>query len=81
MYVRISKTLHVMITAASPGGINYNYITVFFTVMPYMSCPCHVEMILQEKEETVEKAPEEVKPKRFTKKQIAKRRLRVGGGV
>merc|ERR1711972_859494 len=48
-------------------------------INPYMSCPCHVEMILQEKEETVEKPVEEAKPKKFTKKQLAKRRLRVGG--
>mmetsp|Transcript_45557 Transcript_45557/g.128876 ORF Transcript_45557/g.128876 Transcript_45557/m.128876 type:complete len:186 (+) Transcript_45557:82-639(+) len=45
----------------------------------YMSCPCHVEMILQEKDEAVEKPAAEEKPKKFTKKQLAKRRLRVGG--
>merc|ERR1712072_589136 len=38
---------------------------------------CHVEMIFQEKEDTVEKPDEEVK-KKFTKKQMAKRRLKVG---
>merc|ERR1712187_1008822 len=48
-------------------------------INPYMSCPSHIEMILQEKEEAVEKAPEEEKPKKFTKKQLAKRRLKVGG--
>merc|ERR1719382_827446 len=46
----------------------------------YMNCPCHVEMILEEKEESVEKPEEEVKAKKFTKKQLAKRRLQVGGG-
>merc|ERR1719223_1670008 len=46
----------------------------------YMNCPCHVEMILEEKEEGVEKpVEEEAKPKKFTKKQLAKRRLKVGG--
>merc|ERR1711870_183020 len=29
---------------------------------PYMSNPCHIEMILQEKEEAVEKPAEETKP-------------------
>merc|ERR1719266_818572 len=48
-------------------------------INPYMSCPCHVEMILQEKEESVEKPVAEEKPKKFTKKQLARRRLRVGG--
>ena len=48
---------------------------------PYMSCPCHIEMVLQEKDEAVEKPKEEAKPQKFTKKQIAKRKLRVGGGV
>merc|ERR1712113_896532 len=45
----------------------------------YMSCPCHIEMILEEKEEAVEKPKEESKPIKFTKKQLAKRKLRVGG--
>jgi len=45
----------------------------------YMSSPCHVQMILSEKEEPVEKPKEEAKPKRFTKKQLAIRRLKVGG--
>mmetsp|Transcript_114170 Transcript_114170/g.368864 ORF Transcript_114170/g.368864 Transcript_114170/m.368864 type:complete len:185 (-) Transcript_114170:76-630(-) len=45
----------------------------------YMSSPCHVQLILQEKEETVEKPKEEAKPVKFTKKQLAKRRLKVGG--
>merc|ERR1712048_591868 len=48
---------------------------------PYMSNPCHIEMILQEKEEAVEKPQEDEKPKKFTKKQLAKRNLRVGGGI
>merc|ERR1719215_2311098 len=48
---------------------------------PYMNCPCHVEMILTEKEDAVEKPKEEAKPKKFTKKQLAKRKLTVGGGL
>ncbi|CAE8634336.1 unnamed protein product [Polarella glacialis] len=47
---------------------------------PYMNVPCHVEMILAEKEEAVEKPEEEVKPKKFTRKQLSMRRLKVGGG-
>eukprot|EP00933_Yihiella_yeosuensis_P077512 TRINITY_DN8802_c0_g1_i1.p1 TRINITY_DN8802_c0_g1~~TRINITY_DN8802_c0_g1_i1.p1 ORF type:complete len:186 (+),score=49.13 TRINITY_DN8802_c0_g1_i1:101-658(+) len=46
---------------------------------PYMNCPAHVELILQEKEESVEKPQEEEKPKKFTRKQLAMRRLKVGG--
>merc|ERR1712087_269 len=34
---------------------------------PYMSCPCHIEMILEEKDESVDKPEEEVKAKKFTK--------------
>eukprot|EP00929_Paragymnodinium_shiwhaense_P083591 TRINITY_DN4460_c0_g1_i2.p1 TRINITY_DN4460_c0_g1~~TRINITY_DN4460_c0_g1_i2.p1 ORF type:complete len:186 (-),score=69.38 TRINITY_DN4460_c0_g1_i2:57-614(-) len=48
---------------------------------PYMSCPAHVEVILTEKEEAVEKPAEEEKPKKFTRKQLAKRKLQVGGGL
>merc|ERR1719329_1156835 len=47
---------------------------------PYMNCPAHVEFILEEKDEAVEKPDgEDEKPKKFTKKQLAKRRLPVGG--
>ncbi|CAK0896902.1 unnamed protein product [Prorocentrum cordatum] len=48
---------------------------------PYMSNPCHIEMILEEKDESVEAPAEETKPKKFTKKQMAKRRLQIGGGA
>jgi len=48
---------------------------------PYMNCPCHVQMILQEKEESVEKPDEEKKPIKFTRKQLCKRKLRIGGGL
>ena len=44
-----------------------------------MNCPAHVEMILEEKDEAVEKPDEDTKPKKFTRKQIAKGRLQVGG--
>merc|ERR1719512_481651 len=44
----------------------------------YMSSPCHVQMILQEKEEPVEKPQEDVKPKKFTRNQLSKQRLRIG---
>merc|ERR1739845_288839 len=45
-------------------------------INPYMNSPCHIEMIVEEKEDSVEKPEEEVKAKKFTKKQIAKRRLK-----
>mmetsp|Transcript_9812 Transcript_9812/g.26066 ORF Transcript_9812/g.26066 Transcript_9812/m.26066 type:complete len:186 (+) Transcript_9812:85-642(+) len=50
-------------------------------VNAYMNCPCHVEMLLEEKAESVEKPAEETKAKKFTKKQLAKRRLKVGGDL
>merc|ERR1712070_1325299 len=45
---------------------------------PYMNCPAHVEMILEERDEAVEKPDEEVKAKKFTRKQLAKQRLTAG---
>lgn len=44
-------------------------------INPYMSSPCHVEIVLAEKEENVPKEAEDSKPK-LTKKQMA--RLRSG---
>merc|ERR1719456_787009 len=49
-------------------------------INPYQSSPCHIQMIMQEKEEDVEK-PEEEKTavvKKFTKKQLAQKRLKIG---
>mmetsp|Transcript_30665 Transcript_30665/g.64274 ORF Transcript_30665/g.64274 Transcript_30665/m.64274 type:complete len:185 (+) Transcript_30665:67-621(+) len=70
---------HVQVNAAQQG--RRRTYRAHGRVNAYMSSPCHIEMILQEKEEGVEKPVEEVKAKKFTKKQIAKRRLQVGGGV
>ena len=47
---------------------------------PYCNCLCQREMVLQEKEDSVEKPDDEVKRESVTKRQLAKRRLRIGGG-
>merc|ERR1719230_771421 len=47
----------------------------------YMSSPCHVEMIIAEDEDDVEKSDEASKTVRFTRKQLARHRLIQGGGV
>merc|ERR1719223_1649557 len=50
-------------------------------INPYQSSPCHVQMILQEKEEDVEKTEEEKTAvvKKFSKRQLAQKRLKIGG--
>merc|ERR1719321_2474140 len=68
---------HIQVNAAQQG--RRRTYRAHGRIGPYMNCPAHVEMILEEKEESVEKPEEEEKPKKFTKKQIAKRRLQVGG--
>merc|ERR1712187_952335 len=70
---------HVQVNAAQQG--RRRTYRAHGRINAYMSSPCHVEMILEEKEESVEKPKEEVKAKKFTKKQLAKRKLKVGGGV
>jgi len=53
-------------------------------INPYMSSPCHIEMILSEKEAKVKRpddesgAPEEKKKKKVSKKKLARERLRGG---
>eukprot|EP00931_Biecheleriopsis_adriatica_P084237 TRINITY_DN579_c0_g2_i4.p1 TRINITY_DN579_c0_g2~~TRINITY_DN579_c0_g2_i4.p1 ORF type:complete len:214 (-),score=60.40 TRINITY_DN579_c0_g2_i4:67-627(-) len=70
---------HIQVNAAQQG--RRRTYRAHGRIGPYMNCPSHVELILQEKEEAVEKAEEEeAKPKKFTKKQLAMRRLKVGGG-
>merc|ERR1711953_413492 len=70
---------HVQVNAAEQGRLRtYG---AHGRINAYMSSPCHVEMILQEKDESVEKPDKEVKAKKFTKKQLAQRRLKVGGGA
>merc|ERR1712217_88682 len=68
---------HIQVNAAQQG--RRRTYRAHGRINAYMSCPCHIEMILEEKEESVEKPDEEVKAKKFTKKQFAKRRLKVGG--
>ena len=49
-------------------------------INPYMSSPCHIEMILSEKETAVKK-PVDVsglRPKKVSKKKLARERLRTG---
>merc|ERR1719329_1914166 len=50
-------------------------------INPYQSSPCHIQMICQEKEEDVEKTEEEKTAvvKKFSKKQLAQKRLKIGG--
>merc|ERR1719456_373632 len=50
-------------------------------INPYQSSPCHIQMICQEKDEDVEKTEEEKTAvvKKFTKKQLAQKRLKIGG--
>merc|ERR1719446_26830 len=68
---------HIQVNAAQQG--RRRTYRAHGRIGPYMNCPAHVEMILEEKEESVEKPAEETKPKKFTRKQIAQGRLQVGG--
>merc|ERR1719478_437504 len=68
---------HIQVNAAQQG--RRRTYRAHGRIGPYMNCPAHVEMILEEKDEAVEKPEEEEKPKKFTRKQMAKRRLQVGG--
>ena len=70
---------HVMVTEAQRG--RRRTYRAHGRINPYMSSPCHIQMILQEKEESVEKPKEDRPAKRFTKRELAKRRLKVGGGA
>mmetsp|Transcript_19889 Transcript_19889/g.53205 ORF Transcript_19889/g.53205 Transcript_19889/m.53205 type:complete len:186 (-) Transcript_19889:46-603(-) len=45
----------------------------------FMSSPCHIELIVCEKEESVEKPQSDTRPVKLTKKVLARRRLKVGG--
>merc|ERR1719392_253967 len=63
---------HIQVNAAQQG--RRRTYRAHGRVNAYMNCPSHIEMILQEKEESVEKPAEEVKAKKFTKKQLAKRK-------
>merc|ERR1719443_1588236 len=68
---------HVQVDRAQ-GGRRRTY-RAHGRINAYMSSPCHIQLILEEKGEAVEKADEEEeKAKKFTRKQLAKRRLKVG---
>ena len=42
----------------------------------YMSSPCHIEMILTEREQVVPRAEEEVEVKKVSKKKLAREKLK-----
>merc|ERR1712157_383753 len=45
-------------------------------INPYMSSPCHIEMILSEKEQVVPRAEEEVEVNKVSKKKLAREKLK-----
>merc|ERR1712121_344128 len=45
-------------------------------INPYMSSPCHIEMILSEKEQVVPRGEEEVEVKKVSKKKLAREKLK-----
>merc|ERR1712083_855022 len=45
-------------------------------INPYMSSPCHIEMILAEREQIVPKAEEELEVKKVSKKKLAREKLK-----
>merc|ERR1712194_946857 len=74
---------HIQVSAAQQG--RRRTYRAHGRIGPYMSCPSHVEMILEEVDEAVEKTDAAVegegaapKEKKFTRKQMAIRRLTVG---
>merc|ERR1712004_156172 len=46
-------------------------------INPYMSSPCHIEMILSEKEQVVPKQEEEVEVKKVSKKKLKRQKLQM----
>merc|ERR1711976_4692 len=60
---------HIQVNAAQQG--RRRTYRAHGRIGPYMSCPSHIEMVLEEKEDAVEKAEEPVKEKKFTRKQMA----------
>merc|ERR1711894_196991 len=45
-------------------------------INPHMSSPCHIEMILSEKEQVVPRGEEEVEVKKVSKKKLAREKLK-----
>ena len=67
---------HIQVNAAQQG--RRRTYRAHGRIGPYMSCPSHIEMVLEEKEEAVEKPDEDTTTKKFTRKQMAKKRLAEG---
>lgn len=67
------KVTHVSVNRA-PQGRRRTY-RAHGRINAYASQPCHIELILQEEDEDVEKPEEETKQVRFTKRQVARMRL------
>lgn len=44
--------------------------------LAYMSSPCHVEMILSEREQVVQRTEDEVEVKKVSKKKMAREKMK-----
>merc|ERR1712216_443457 len=66
------QVYHIQVNAAQQG--RRRTYRAHGRMGPYMSCPAHIEIIFTEKEEAVEKPAEDEKAKKFTRKQLAKRK-------
>lgn len=49
---------------------------VFFSSPAYMSSPCHIELILAEREQVVARAEDEVEVKKVSKKKMAREKMK-----
>merc|ERR1711920_939010 len=67
---------HIQVNAAQQG--RRRMYRAHGRINAYISSPCHIQMILLEKEEAVEKPQEDARPKKFTRNQLSKQRLRIG---
>ena len=45
-------------------------------LIAYMSSPCHIELILSEREQIVERAEDEVEVKKVSKKKMAREKMK-----
>lgn len=49
---------------------------LFIYCLAYMSSPCHVEMILSEREQVVQRTEDEVEVKKVSKKKMAREKMK-----
>jgi hypothetical protein len=70
------KLVKIMNSYHTSNSSRLSSLMLMFLSPAYMSSPCHVELILSEREQVVPRAEDEVEVKKVSKKKMAREKMK-----